>query len=104
MYFLTRAISISVTITLTKDHRIDYLIYFETLLSCFYMENLVKKLEEQITFLQHEISQMSGELYSQQKEVSVLKKQILNFEKRINDLENGNETGMVMEDKKPPHY
>ena len=38
------------------------------------MENLVKKLEEQIAFLQHEISQMSDELYSQQKEVSVLKK------------------------------
>jgi len=31
------------------------------------MENLVKKLEEQITFLQQEISQISKELYSQQK-------------------------------------
>ncbi len=65
---------------------------------------LMKKLEEQIAFLQHEISQMSDELYSQQKEVSVLQKQILNFEKRIHDLENGNETSMVMVDKKPPHY
>ena len=68
------------------------------------MENLVKKLEEQIAFLQHEISQMSDELYSQQKEVSVLKKQILNFQKRINDIENGNETDVAMENKKPPHY
>ena len=68
------------------------------------MDNLTKKIEEQIAFLQHEISQMSDELYSQQKEVSILKKKILNFEKRINDLENGNETGMVIEDKKPPHY
>tara|TARA_B110000285_G_C14722615_1_gene422819 strand:+ start:300 stop:506 length:207 start_codon:yes stop_codon:yes gene_type:complete len=68
------------------------------------MENLIKKLEEQIAFLQHETSQLSDELYSQQKEASVLKKKISNFEKRINDLENGNETGMVMEDKKPPHY
>ena len=63
------------------------------------MENLIKKLEEQIAFLQHEISQMSDELYSQQKEVSILKKQISNFEKRIYDLENGNETGIVIEDK-----
>ena len=47
---------------------------------------------------------MSDELYSQQKEVSVLKKQILNFEKRVNELENGEDTGMVMIDKKPPHY
>jgi SlyX protein len=88
----------------SNSYRIDYLIYFETLLSYIYMDNLVKKLEEQIAFLQHEISQMSDELYSQQKEVSVLKKQISNFEKRINDLENSNETGMDMEDKKPPHY
>jgi|TARA_B110000037_G_scaffold153928_1_gene173665 SlyX protein len=68
------------------------------------MKNLIKKLEEQVAFLQHENSQMSDELYSQQKEVSVLKNKISNFEKRINDLENDNETAMVMEDKKPPHY
>ena len=37
------------------------------------MENLVKKLEEQITFLQQEISQISKELYSQQKEIKFLK-------------------------------
>ena len=47
---------------------------------------------------------MSDELYSQQKEVSVLKKQILNFEKRINELESSDDVGMVMIDKKPPHY
>ena len=50
------------------------------------MEDLVKKLEEQISFLQNEISQISDELYSQQKEVSVLKKQISNIEKRVNEL------------------
>jgi SlyX protein len=66
------------------------------------MENLIKKIEEQIAFLQLEISQISGELYSQQKEVTVLKKKISNFEKRINDLENNNE--LDMEDRKPPHY
>tara|TARA_B110000263_G_scaffold93268_1_gene81557 strand:+ start:254 stop:403 length:150 start_codon:yes stop_codon:yes gene_type:complete len=38
------------------------------------MKNLIKKLEEQITFLQHEISQISDELYSQQKEIIHLKK------------------------------
>tara|TARA_B110000003_G_C16333747_1_gene411897 strand:+ start:119 stop:325 length:207 start_codon:yes stop_codon:yes gene_type:complete len=68
------------------------------------MENLVKNLEEQITFLQHEISQINEELYSQQKEMLVLKKQNSNFEKRINDLENNNEADMTIEDKKPPHY
>ena len=39
-----------------------------------YMDNLIKKLEEQVAFLQDEVSQISGEVYSQQKEVSVLKK------------------------------
>ena len=43
------------------------------------MENIVKKLEEQVAFLQHEISQMSDELYSQQKEITELKKEISNF-------------------------
>ena len=68
------------------------------------MKNLVKKLEEQITFLQQEISQISEELYSQQKEVSVLKKQNIYFEKRIHELESGDEAGMATVDKKPPHY
>tara|TARA_B100000780_G_C20909849_1_gene362262 strand:+ start:401 stop:631 length:231 start_codon:yes stop_codon:yes gene_type:complete len=68
------------------------------------MQNLIKKLEEQIAFLQHEISQISDELYSQQKEVTFLKKKILVFEQRFYDLENENEIGMVMENKKPPHY
>ena len=68
------------------------------------MLDKIKKLEEQITFAQGEISQMSDELYLQQKEISLLKKKIFNFEKRINELENGSETNLVMEDKKPPHY
>ena len=37
------------------------------------MENLIKKLEEQVTFLQQEILQLSNELYSQQKEIMTLK-------------------------------
>ena len=59
---------------LSKTSRIDYLIYLKSLLSSIHMENSVKKLEEQIAFLQQEISQMSNELYSQQKEIKNLKK------------------------------
>ena len=61
-------------LTITKIFIIDYLIYFETLLSCSYMEDLVKKLEEQISFLQNEISQMSDELYSTTKRSISFKK------------------------------
>ena len=68
------------------------------------MENLVKKLEEQISFLQHEIGQMSEELYLQQKEIKILKQEILNFNKRINELDSGTESNTIKNDQKPPHY
>jgi SlyX protein len=59
------------------------------------MENFAKKLEEQITFLQQEISQISNELYSQQKE---------NLNKRIEEVDGEMISGIIKEDKKPPHY
>ena len=68
------------------------------------MENLVKKLEEQISFLQHEIAQMSEELYLQQKEIKILKQEILNFNKRINELDSVTESNTIKNDQKPPHY
>ena len=43
------------------------------------MKDLIKKFEEQITFLQHEISQLSNEVYSQQKEIFQLKKERAKF-------------------------
>ena len=61
------------------------------------MDNSIKKLEEQIAFLQYEVSQISDELHSQQQEVLVLKK-------KINELENIDESTILMKDKKPPHY
>ena len=73
-------------------------------MKCIFKWKIQLKNQKKIAFLQHEISQMSDELYSQQKEVSVLKKKFLNFEKRINDLESGNENNMIIEHKKPPHY
>ena len=68
------------------------------------MENLDKKLEEQITFLQQEISQLSSELYSQQKEIKDLKKQIINLINRIEEIDSENVQSLISENKKPPHY
>lgn len=68
------------------------------------MENLDKKLEEQITFIQQEISQLSSELYSQQKEIKDLKKQIINLINRIEEIDSENVQSLISEDKKPPHY
>ena len=68
------------------------------------MENLVKKLEEQITFLQQEFSQISKEPYSQQKEIKDLKNEITNLNKRIEDMDGEIVSSIDKEDKKPPHY
>ena len=68
------------------------------------MENLDKKLEEQITILQQEISQLSSELYSQQQEIKDLKKQIINLINRIEEIDSENVQSLISEDKKPPHY
>jgi len=68
------------------------------------MENLDKKLEEQITFLQQEISLLSSELYSQQKEIKDLKKQIINLINKIEEIDSENVQSLISEDKKPPHY
>ena len=68
------------------------------------MENLVKKLEEQITFLQQEISQISSELYSQQLEIKDLKNQIINLNKKIDEMDGEIGSDIIKEDKKPPHY
>ena len=72
--------------------------------SLIIVENLDKKLEEQITFLQQEISQLSSELYSQQKEIKDLKKQIINLINRIEEIDSENVQSLISEDKKPPHY
>ena len=104
MYFLIRAIPISGSIALTRVTWIDQLIYFKRSNKLGFMENLVKKLEEQITFLQQEMSQMSNELYSQQKEIMSLKKEISNLNKKIEELDSGIESSINKEDKKPPHY
>ena len=47
---------------------------------------------------------MSDELYSQQKEVLILKKEFLNLKKKIDEFDNSAESNMIKEDKKPPHY
>jgi|TARA_B100001059_G_scaffold161968_1_gene161548 SlyX protein len=68
------------------------------------MENFVKKLEEQITFLQQEISQISSELYSQQIEIKDLKNQIINLNKKIDEMDGEIISDIIKDDKKPPHY
>ena len=41
---------------------------------------------------------------SQQKEIRDLKKEILNLNKKIDDMDSEIASDMLREDKKPPHY
>ena len=43
------------------------------------METIVKKLEEQISFLQNEVNQMSDEIFTQQKEILKLNNELINI-------------------------
>ena len=62
------------------------------------------KIEEKISLLQLELSQMSDEIYNQQKEIVELK---LQFKKLKFELQNfQDDTGITsnQDDKLPPHY
>ena len=55
-------------------------------------------------FLVEEISQLSNELYSQQKDIGDLKKEISNLNKKIDEMNGEITSDILKEDKKPPHY
>ena len=47
---------------------------------------------------------MSNELYSQQKDLGDLKKEISNLNKKIDEMDGEITSDILKEDKKPPHY
>ena len=68
------------------------------------MEKIIKKLEEQIAFLQNEISQMSDEIFIQQKEISKLTIELVNLKNKLSDVENNTGIRNLDDDTPPPHY
>lgn len=68
------------------------------------MDDQVKKLEEKLAFLQLDLQQMSDELFSQQREITMLKVKIHNLEDKVKSLDH--QTGILRpdEDSPPPHY
>ena len=68
------------------------------------MEKIIKKLEEQISFMQQEISQMSDEIFIQQKEISKLTIELINLKNKLNDIENNTGIRNLDDDTPPPHY
>ena len=68
------------------------------------MEKIIKKLEEQISFMQQEISQMSDEIFIQQKEISKLTIELINLKNKLNDIDNNTGIRNLDDDTPPPHY
>jgi len=68
------------------------------------MKDIIKKLEEQTTFIQQEILQMSDELYAQQKEILNLNKEIEKLKSKLHIIENDSGIGSLNEETLPPHY
>jgi len=67
------------------------------------MEKTIKKLEEQISFMQKEISEMSDEIFTQQKEISKLNIILINIKNKIDHIE-GNSGMRNLDEEIPPHY
>lgn len=68
------------------------------------MDNKVKELQELTANMQAEIQQMSEELFTQQKELTVLRSEIELLTQRMQTTFSDNDILRTDEDKLPPHY
>ena len=68
------------------------------------MDKISKNLEEQISFMEQEISQMSNEIYLQQKEIIQLKNEINRIRLKLSDFENTAGIKILNDEIPPPHY
>ena len=68
------------------------------------MDNKVKELQELTANMQAEIQQMSEELFTQQKELTVLRSEIELLTQRTQTTFSDNDILRTDEDKLPPHY
>ena len=62
------------------------------------------KIEEKISLLQLELSQMSDEIYNQQKEIVELKLQFKKLKFELQNFQDDNVITSNQDDKLPPHY
>ena len=68
------------------------------------MDNRTTRLEEQVTFLQADLSQMSDELYVQQREIGSLRQEIETLKSRLLSAQSDGDILTPEEDGPPPHY
>ena len=68
------------------------------------MEKMIKDLQEQIAFMQSEMSQLSDELYAQQKEMAAMRLQMMKLEQKLQAAQGDGAILSPSEDTPPPHY
>ena len=68
------------------------------------MEKTIQDLQEQIAFMQSEISQLSDELYAQQKEMTTLRLSLMKLEQKLQAAQGDGAILSPSEDTPPPHY
>ena len=68
------------------------------------MDNKLKELQELTANMQTEIQQMSDELFTQQKELTILRSEIENLTQRMQIVLTDSDVLRSDEDKLPPHY
>ena len=68
------------------------------------MDNRITRLEEQIALMQADLSQISDELYAQQRENGSLRRKIETLNDRIQSVQSDSGILKPEEDSPPPHY
>lgn len=68
------------------------------------MDTKIRHLEEQSAILQAELTQMSDELYAQQKEIELLRIEIGNLKSKLQNVPVDSGILTADEDVPPPHY
>ncbi|MGB0690011.1 MAG: SlyX family protein [Candidatus Puniceispirillum sp.] len=68
------------------------------------MDSKIRKLEELTAILQAELSQMSDELYAQQKDIEQLRIEIRNLKSKLQNVATDSGILTADEDTPPPHY
>ncbi|MGB1864143.1 MAG: SlyX family protein [Candidatus Puniceispirillum sp.] len=68
------------------------------------MDSKIRKLEELTAILQAELSQMSDELYAQQKDIEQLRIEIGTLKSKLQNVPTDSGILTADEDTPPPHY
>ena len=68
------------------------------------MDDKIKQIEEQTAILQAELSQMSDELYAQQRDIEQLRNEIKNLKSKLQNVSTDSGILTANEDIPPPHY